>query len=75
MGPSGCGKTTLAKILVGLIPCDVGQIYYRDKNIAGMTGKEMSEIRPELQLVFQDYRQALYLLSEFGLHQRVVHLY
>ncbi|MDD4583546.1 MAG: dipeptide/oligopeptide/nickel ABC transporter ATP-binding protein [Eubacteriales bacterium] len=59
MGPSGCGKTTLAKILVGLIPCDRGQIYYRDKNITGMTGKKMAKIRPELQLVFQDYRQAL----------------
>jgi len=27
IGPSGCGKSTLLRLIVGLIPCDSGQIF------------------------------------------------
>ncbi|MGI6765207.1 MAG: dipeptide/oligopeptide/nickel ABC transporter ATP-binding protein [Anaerovoracaceae bacterium] len=60
MGPSGCGKTTLAKIMVGLLPCDSGQILYRGQDILSMDRKRMKAIRPKLQMVFQDYRQSLH---------------
>src|SRR6185369_2204396 len=30
VGPSGAGKTTLVKLLVGLYPPKVGQIFYND---------------------------------------------
>jgi len=59
IGKSGCGKTTLAKVLVKLIQCDKGQIFYRGTDITSITAKQTKLIRPELQLVFQDYRQAL----------------
>lgn len=59
MGPSGCGKTTLAKIMVGLLPCDSGQVLYRGQDILSVDRKGMKAIRPKLQMVFQDYRQSL----------------
>lgn len=57
IGKSGCGKTTLAKILVGLIHMDAGHIIYKEKDITN--SRMFAAVRPELQLVFQDYRQAL----------------
>jgi lipopolysaccharide export system ATP-binding protein len=33
LGPNGAGKTTAFYMMVGLVPCDAGQIYLGDKNL------------------------------------------
>ena len=59
MGKSGGGKTTLAKIMVGLLPCDSGRILYRGRDLLTLDRRGMRALRPKLQMVFQDYRQSL----------------
>jgi len=53
-GESGSGKTTLAMLLLGFITPTVGEIVYRGKNIAGLTGRDHMAYRREVQAVFQD---------------------
>lgn len=53
-GESGSGKTTLAMLLLGFITATTGEILYRGKNIAGLTGKDRMAYRREVQAVFQD---------------------
>ncbi len=53
-GESGSGKTTLAMLLLGFITATTGEILYRGKNIAGLTGKDRLAYRREVQAVFQD---------------------
>jgi NitT/TauT family transport system ATP-binding protein len=47
LGPSGCGKTTLLKIIAGLIPRDVGDVYVKGQKVEGPG--------PERAFVFQDF--------------------
>jgi NitT/TauT family transport system ATP-binding protein len=51
VGPSGCGKTTLLRVAAGLIRPQEGR--------AEFEGRAVSEPRPELAIVFQDYSRAL----------------
>jgi peptide/nickel transport system ATP-binding protein len=53
-GESGSGKTTLAMLLLGFIAPTTGEIVYRGKNIATLTGKDRIAFRREVQAVFQD---------------------
>ena len=53
-GESGSGKTTLANAVLGFITLTKGQILYRGRDIATLTGKERQEYRREVQAVFQD---------------------
>jgi len=53
-GESGSGKTTLAMLLLGFIEPSKGQIFYKGKDIATLTGDARVEFRKEVQAVFQD---------------------
>jgi NitT/TauT family transport system ATP-binding protein len=47
IGPSGCGKTTLLYLIAGLVPYDCGEIFIRDKKVAG--------VRETTGIILQNY--------------------
>jgi len=54
VGESGSGKTTVGRLVVRLIEPTGGRIIYRDRMIAELYGREMKQLRRELQIIFQD---------------------
>lgn len=50
-GESGCGKSTVARLVMGLIDPTEGEIRFRDRPIQSYSA---SDIRPRVQMVFQD---------------------
>ena len=50
-GESGCGKSTVARLVMGLIEPTQGEIRFRGRAIQSYPA---SEIRPRVQMVFQD---------------------
>jgi len=65
VGESGSGKTTLGRALLGLAPATHGSITYRprgsdrDRKVSAMSGRELRQLRTDLQMVFQDPHAAL----------------
>jgi len=54
VGPSGGGKSTVLKLSAGLLVPDMGEVLYKEKNIAMMNRSENLEYRRESAFVFQD---------------------
>jgi oligopeptide/dipeptide ABC transporter ATP-binding protein len=63
VGESGSGKTTLGRALLGLVGATGGSITYRGRsgtrNVAELRGRELRQLRTDLQMVFQDPHAAL----------------
>ena len=53
MGGSGSGKSTLARLLLRLLPCDAGKIYFRGTEITELSGKELAGFRRSVQFISQ----------------------
>lgn len=54
VGESGCGKSTLGRTLIRLQKPTEGRIYLNGRNIAGLKGSNLKEMRKEAQIIFQD---------------------
>lgn len=54
VGESGCGKSTLARLLSHLIEPSEGSVIYDGREISGLTGYELRDLRREMQFIFQD---------------------
>src|SRR5579859_6296227 len=54
VGESGSGKSTLAKCLTMLEEPDSGELYFEGSNLVVMNQPELRQMRPQLQLIFQD---------------------
>lgn len=52
-GDSGCGKSTVARMILRLIPCDSGEIYFNGNLISSMNQKEFRYLRKKMQILFQ----------------------
>lgn len=59
VGESGCGKSTLARCLVRLATPTGGSIKFRGRDLANMTGDALSDLRRDVQMVFQDPQASL----------------
>lgn len=54
VGESGCGKSTLARLLLGLIPADRGQVTLEGNETTDIKDAQWRELRRTMQLVYQD---------------------
>src|ERR1041385_6751871 len=54
VGESGCGKSTLGRAILRLIEPTSGQVFYRDRDLAHLSGRQLREQRRHLQIIFQD---------------------
>jgi len=54
VGESGCGKSTLGRAVLRLTEPTSGQVLYRNKDLAQLSGRQLREQRRHLQIIFQD---------------------
>jgi oligopeptide transport system ATP-binding protein len=54
VGESGCGKSTLGRAILRLIEPTGGQVFYRERNLAHLSARQLREERRHLQIIFQD---------------------
>ncbi|MFM1653132.1 ABC transporter ATP-binding protein [Brevibacillus sp. B_LB10_24] len=54
VGESGCGKSTTGRMILRLIEPTDGSAFYKNQDIFRLTGKDLHNMRKELQMVFQD---------------------
>lgn len=59
MGGSGTGKTTLGKIIAGIEHPSSGKVFFYEKAIHKLRGKDYAGFRRKVQMVFQDPESAL----------------
>lgn len=54
VGESGCGKTTLGRAILQLVKPSSGAIYLKGTSLTSISDNALREIRPQMQIVFQD---------------------
>jgi peptide/nickel transport system ATP-binding protein len=54
VGESGCGKTTAGRAILRLLPLTDGIVTYQQQNLADLSGRDLREIRRQVQIIFQD---------------------
>ncbi|GAC88201.1 ABC transporter dipeptide transport DppD [Gluconobacter thailandicus F149-1 = NBRC 100600] len=59
VGSSGSGKSTLSRILTGLAQPENGEILFQGKDLRDAAGQVRKDIRPKIQMIFQDPQGAL----------------
>ena len=55
VGESGCGKTTVGKTLLNLTPKTSGEVIFNGNvHLDQLSGRELRDFRPKIQIIFQD---------------------
>jgi oligopeptide transport system ATP-binding protein len=54
VGESGCGKSTLARTVLQLVPTTAGTVILAGRNLTTASAAEVTAVRRDLQMVFQD---------------------
>jgi phospholipid/cholesterol/gamma-HCH transport system ATP-binding protein len=53
MGASGSGKSVMLKMLIGLIPCDAGEILFDGRDVAKLEEPQLADVRRRIAYLFQ----------------------
>jgi len=59
VGESGCGKSTAGRAMLRLYELTDGQIDFEGTDIAGLSKDDLREMRPRMQMIFQDPQACL----------------
>jgi oligopeptide transport system ATP-binding protein len=54
VGESGCGKSTAGRVILQLYPVTSGHIYFEGVDLTKLKGEAIRNIRPRMQMIFQD---------------------
>lgn len=54
VGESGCGKTTVGRMSIRLLEPTAGEVRFEGNDILKLKKKQMTELRPRMQIIFQD---------------------
>lgn len=54
VGESGCGKTTAGRTILRLYSVTDGEVYFKGKDLAKISNRELRKLRPQMQMIFQD---------------------
>jgi oligopeptide transport system ATP-binding protein len=54
VGESGCGKSTAGRAILQLHKPTSGQVFFEDNDLTQMSGEEVRQLRPKMQMIFQD---------------------
>ena len=54
VGESGCGKSTVGRCILRLIEPSAGEVKFEGRDVRAMGGRELRELRREMQIIFQD---------------------
>jgi len=54
VGESGCGKSTAGRAILQLHKPTSGQVFFEDNELTRMSGEEIRQLRPKMQMIFQD---------------------
>ena len=54
VGESGCGKSTLGRVVLHLLDSTGGEILYKGEDITNVSRAKLSQLRREMQIIFQD---------------------
>ncbi len=54
VGESGCGKSTLGRTVIHLQEATEGQVLFQGEDVTHVKGHELSRLRENMQIVFQD---------------------
>ena len=54
VGESGSGKSTTGRALMQMPVPTSGSVYLEQQNLEGLSGSELRELRPKMQMIFQD---------------------
>jgi phosphonate transport system ATP-binding protein len=58
VGLSGAGKSTLVRTINGLVPITSGELRVGDRELSGLTGRGLRDLRAEIGMVFQSFNLA-----------------
>jgi len=54
VGESGCGKTTTGRMVIRLLESTAGEITFEGKNVTKARGRSLTQLRQDMQIIFQD---------------------
>jgi oligopeptide/dipeptide ABC transporter ATP-binding protein len=54
VGETGCGKSTLARVVMRLYDATEGRIWFEGREVTKVSGRELRDLREDMQMIFQD---------------------